>query len=233
MSDTDHRIIIVCPTRSRPKFASQLAQSFLDRPHSHSRLVLVVPQEQSELYPEIPGVEILHHPLPGITGIVPPANVFAKTLSQQCDTLSVTGDDSLFRTDDWEARVIESRQSHWLCYTNDLHQFNRLIGNYFVDSRVINALGWFWPPCFCQLYADNAWGEICKRIGNIEYLSDVVIEHIHPNAGKRPMDELTAAMNSADKYSESAAIFERYMSSDFNGDVSIVENCLNDYGSLQ
>lgn len=216
------QLILACPTRSRPELAKALCNSFLQRPHDNSKLVLVVPSEQADLYGTIEGIDILHHPLLGITGIVPPANYAAPILSSQCDTIGLVGDDSLIRTDNWEQRVLESQKSHWLCYTNDLHQGDRLVGTMFLKSSVIKTLGWFYPPCFTQLYADNVWTEVVKRLGGHEYLGDVIFEHMHPAAGKRTMDELTAAMNTLEQYGRGRSAYNEYMESSFSRDAATI-----------
>lgn len=212
-------IAIFCPTRSKPNFAADLALSYTKRPHEHSELILVIPQDQDSLYPVIPGTLRRLHPFTGITGVVKPSN-WASAQLLDYDHLALINDDMLFRTEDWEARVLRSLETHWLCYTNDLHQGPNLCGLFFVRSDVVRALGWFHPPMMKHLCVDCVWTDFCREVGGTEYLPDVVIEHIHPHAGKRPMDEITGSLNAGPEYTEAHRVWNVYKQQQLAQDVA-------------
>jgi hypothetical protein len=58
------------------------------------------------------------------------------------------------------------------------------------------------------MFLDDAWKAWGEGMGRLRYLPDVVIEHLHPDAGKAPQDERyqeASAATSAD-----AARWEQY-----------------------
>ena len=66
---------------------------------------------------------------------------------------------------------------------------------------------------------DDFWKTLGEHLGTLVYLSDVVLEHMHPNAGKAPMDDGYRAVNSRIAYRTGAAAFREYMHTRFAGDM--------------
>ena len=58
----------------------------------------------------------------------------------------------------------------------------------FITSDIIRALGYMAPPCLKHMYLDNYWKALGEGAGCLRYLPDVVIEHMHPEAGKADVD---------------------------------------------
>jgi hypothetical protein len=58
-----------------------------------------------------------------------------------------------------------------------------------MTSDIPLELGFFTLPRLQHLYADNFWLDLGKGLDRITYLPDVVIEHMHPGAGKAAHDE--------------------------------------------
>jgi hypothetical protein len=53
---------------------------------------------------------------------------------------------------------------------------------------VIQKLGYMAPPSLKHMWADPVWWEWGKAVG-MEFMPEVVIEHLHPSVGKAEMDE--------------------------------------------
>jgi hypothetical protein len=97
-----------------------------------------------------------------------------------------------------------------IAYGNDLLQGERLPTAAFMTSDIIRTLGWMCPPTLEHLYIDNAWLELGRAMGRLRYLPDVVLEHLHPDAGKAQQDQTYAEANHPDRDRRDKAAFEAW-----------------------
>jgi hypothetical protein len=118
-------------------------------------------------------------------------NVLATEYADQYDNIGHFGDDNLPRTIGWDVRIEESLERNLFCFGNDLDP-GRVPGSLsvhvFMRSEVVDKLGYMGPPSIQHMYVDPvwfAWGAATS----IEYLGDVVLEHLHYTLGKSPADE--------------------------------------------
>lgn len=104
--------------------------------------------------------------------------------------IGMLNDDQRVRTKGWDARVIDTlRDRPGICYGDDLFQGPKLVTSPFISAPIIKALGWYCLPTCEHLFVDNAWGVLGQTLDCLTYLPDVVIEHMHPFAGKGDWDE--------------------------------------------
>ena len=66
------------------------------------------------------------------------------------------------------------------------------------------------PQVMRHLYLDNFWKHLGEQTGGLRYLGDVVIEHLHPVAGKAPWDHRYAAVNASARDTEDRIAWEMY-----------------------
>jgi hypothetical protein len=163
---------------------------------------------------------------PSRPGVVASANRCSNFLAGWYDAVCYLGDDHMPRTAGFERRFVSELQrmgTGWV-YGDDLLQGERLPTAGAMASNAIRALGWMFPPELGHLYSDNAWLDLGKASGCLSYLSNVVVEHLHPLAGKASMDEGYSRVNSAEQY---ATDYEAYTAwrngSDFTRSVSLVK----------
>jgi hypothetical protein len=197
---TTEPLAVIVPTRGRPQNAARLQQAFKDTDSLNATLVLVVDADD----PELPAYRdaltdgvLITFPGPTGTGMTAALNWAAGLIAPQYDALGFMGDDHLPRTAGWDAHVLGALAGPWprVVYGNDLFQGERLPTAAFLPSRVVRAMGFMAPPVLRHLYVDNFWLDLGTQLGGLAYLPDVVIEHVHPAAGKTPMDERYAAVN--------------------------------------
>ena len=98
------------------------------------------------------------------------------------------GDDHRFRTPGWDKAITAALAQPGFAYGNDLHQGPSLPTAVFVSAVIPRTLGWFALPVCAHMRIDRAWKRMGEELGRITYLPDVVIEHLHPDAGKAPDD---------------------------------------------
>lgn len=115
-------------------------------------------------------------------------------------SIGFMGDDHRPRTQDWDLKI--ERALHELgagvVYGNDLIQGPNLPTAAFISADIIRTLGYMVPPRLVHLYIDNAWKSLGEGMGRLTYLPDVVIEHMHPIAGKAEWDAGYVEVNSGE-----------------------------------
>ena len=75
------------------------------------------------------------------------------------------------------------------------------------------------PPTLIHLYMDNFWKALGQDLGNLVYRGDIIIEHLHPIAGKAANDAGYIEVNSAEVYTKDAVAFDRYLRDQFAQDL--------------
>lgn len=118
----------------------------------------------------------------------PTLNAVAKENLSSYKYLGFMGDDHRPRTPGWDNLYCESLQTNKFVYGNDLFQGENLPTQVAMHSSVIKSLGYMCPPTLVHMYLDDAWKAWGYGIGSMEYLPEVIIEHLHPAAGKGTTD---------------------------------------------
>jgi hypothetical protein len=118
-------------------------------------------------------------------------NELAKTHVEGYEFLGHIGDDNIPRTVGWDVRIMESLERNSFCFGNDLDP-GRVPGSLsihiFMRSEVVKRLGYMGPPSIQHMYVDPVWYAWGKAT-SIEYLDDVILEHMHYSLGRSPKDE--------------------------------------------
>lgn len=220
-------LLVLVPTRGRPQSAVRMVEAWEKTDTMNARLTFVTDDDDPELEAYrtlategvIKGLVTL--PAPGVPGITIPLNRAATIFQDTAKVIGFMGDDHAPRTTGWEDRVIEAADTCCprVVYGNDLFQGAALPTAAFVPSRMIRAMGFMSPPVLRHLYVDNFWLQLGRDLGGLRYLPEVVIEHLHPAAGKAPMDDRYRAVNARAVDDADRAAFEAYMGSPAYGDV--------------
>lgn len=122
------------------------------------------------------------------------------------------GDDHRPRTQGWDQAYLDALRElgTGIVYGDDLLQGERLPTQVAMTSDIIRALGHMAPPTLTHMYVDNYWLDLGRAAGCIRYLPDVVVEHMHPFAGKGLMDEGYARVNDQRMYAVDRAAYSRW-----------------------
>ena len=208
--------LILVPTRGRPQNAIEVLKSHKEF-SCKSDLLFVVDTDDDELinYRSAVGLEHIVEVENNTRGMAYPLNVAAKKYANDYEFFSFIGDDHRLRTPDWDVafmRAIGNRPG--LAYGNDLLQGENLPTAVMMAGAIVRALGGMVPPKLKHLYLDNFWKALGNDLGNLAYLPGVVIEHLHPVAGKAEWDEGYRAVNAREVYSFDALMFDNYMKSE-------------------
>lgn len=210
-------VVMLAPTRGRPAGAAELVDAF-EETTARTRgasLVLVVDEDD----PALPRYEALGYP--GM--IVGPRLRLGPTLNRWApvavelgaEAVGFLGDDHRPRTPGWDGLMLaEVRRGSGgaVVYGDDGFQHERIPTAVVIAARLIALLGWMVPPGMVHLYLDDWWKRLGEDMGELRYLPHVLIEHMHPHAGKGVMDAGYAEVNSAEMYAADGAAFQEYLS---------------------
>lgn len=225
-------LVVIVPSRGRPENIARLAEAWHTRRIVGTQLVVAVDDDDPRLedYRKVAlpflgalwvgtrrrmcgtlnavALDLLKDHTDSLTGWLP-------------DVVGFMGDDHLPRTEGWDVDVVDALDElgSGIVYGNDLLQGERLPTAVFMTSDIVRTLGWMVPPGLVHLYADNAWLEIGRGMGRLRYLPDVVIEHMHPAAGKAPMDGRYAEVNAPEVDAADKATFEAWMADGLPGNL--------------
>lgn len=138
-------------------------------------------------------------------------NAVAVEMVQQYRFLAFMGDDHRPRTRGWDARFRECLSGGTgVVYGNDLLMGEQMPTAVAMTADIVRALGYMAPPSLVHLCLDLVWLDWGRGMGRVTYLGDVVLEHLHPAAGKAAVDAGYAECNSAEQVGADGAAYYDY-----------------------
>lgn len=211
-------LLVIVPSRNRPESVMSLASEFFGNGSGKADLLFATDDDQPP-YPEYPGVKYRRGPRLRMCGTL---NAAAVEYADKYEYIGFLGDDHRPRTKVWDEKVIDALRNNNVVYGNDLLQGERLPTAVFLRSGIITDLGYMAPPSLIHLYLDNFWLEL-GRATSIKYLPDVIIEHLHPMAGKAEWSDSYREVNDQELYDRDQKAFQKYMETQFSADVEKVQ----------
>jgi hypothetical protein len=211
-------LTILVPTRGRPQNLTRLWQAFLDTCECETRLVALVDRDDPELrayqaiYRQLEDEPMFRMGIGPRLRLGPTLNVAAPKWAARSDAVGFMGDDHLPRTAGWDGRYLDElkRLGTGLVYGNDLIQGEALPTQVAMTSDIILATGHMVPAGALHLWLDNAWLALGRALDAITYLPDVIVEHLHPIAGRAQWDAGYAEANTDARSDADRAVFERW-----------------------
>lgn len=215
-------MLYIVPSRGRPHNIAELIEAW-EATRTCAQLWVCVDNDD----PEIEGYKALRNFPDWVRVFIGPRLRLGGTLNYYTfialndqsspSIIGFMGDDHRPRTPGWDEKILSALQvagGTGVFYGNDLIQGVNLATAVAISADIIETLGYMVPPGMTHLYLDNAWMEMGKAVGSLIYLPDVVIEHVHPIAGKVPWDEGYKEVNSGELYEVDQAMFHAWMTSD-------------------
>ena len=216
--------LVILPTRSRPDSAERCINALKE--HSvKSDFVIAIDDDQSDLYPRLEGVTYEVNPRLRMNGTL---NLVANKYADKYETIYFLGDDHLVHTPKWDEYLSDAiaKKGFGLAYGNDLLQRQSLATAVMMSTNIIRAVGYMAPPKLVHLYMDNYWMILGSRLGSLWYFDKVIIEHLHPVAGKAQWDEGYVEANADEVGNADRAELHRYMEEDFAGELEKITTAL-------
>jgi glycosyltransferase involved in cell wall biosynthesis len=208
------KLLVIVPSRSRPDNAQRLLEA-IDRTSQAPVDVVFAVDADDPLKDQYPAycTQVVEG-----GSMVAALNQVAVANAEKYPYIGFLGDDTLPHRF-WYGRImwaLESKKNS-MVYGNDLIHGEGLPTAIFMDSNVIRSLGFMAPPGQKHLYVDNYWKALGDKTGNLIYVNDAVIEHLHPLVSKAENDEVYDTVNSL--YDHDHTAFNERMSSEFFNDV--------------
>lgn len=164
---------------------------------TYTHLVFGVDEDdpESDEYRKLrgPQVDVIVGPRLRMAGTL---NGIAREYVNYAEILGFMGDDHVPRTNGWDDLVRKHMVVGGILYGNDLIQGSSLPTEVFLDALIVEKLGGFVPEGFVHLFLDNTWKTWGERTGKLIYLEGMIIEHMHPLAGKAEPDAGYTDVNS-------------------------------------
>lgn len=123
------------------------------------------------------------------------------------------GDDHVPRTASWDlllVKALSELDGPGFAYGNDLLQGSALPTAWMASAAAVRALGWMMLPSCEHLFVDNAILTLGQATNRLAYVPGVIIEHVHPNAGKAVMDQSYQQSNRLEQYRRDGAAYETW-----------------------
>ncbi|MDM4722761.1 hypothetical protein QTQ03_25345 [Micromonospora sp. WMMA1363] len=219
-------LVVVVPSRGRPQAAEELARAFAVTCIADTKLLFAV-DESDSTGGEYPGWKITS-----------PTHTMVEALNAAADYLlnrdllgspppvavGFQGDDHRPRTKGWDQAYLDALRElgTGIVYGDDRYQGERLPTQCAMTADIIRALGYMAPPSLTHMYVDNFWLGLGRAAGCIRYLPDVVVEHMHPYAGKADMDAGYERVNDRRMYAKDEAAYLNYCGTRMTADVAAV-----------
>jgi hypothetical protein len=210
---------VVVPSRGRPENADRLAKAFKDT-NTEADLYFVIDNDDPKWdeYAKNKNLQLLpaDNKTGGCANSLNTGAVYLLDFSNYplYDYFVFMGDDHLPRTQNWDKAFIQALGINTgIVYGDDLLQGANL-PTAFGMSRdlVVELQGMTFPGCV-HLFFDNFVKQLGLDLNYLKYLPDVIIEHLHPVAGKAEMDEGYARVNQPKWYEKDLLALQQYLAS--------------------
>jgi hypothetical protein len=214
-------LVMMVPSRGRPQHAVELAEAFAATCTADTDLWVVVDHDDPEAteyarlldsYDVMVATSTAYRSGPGM---VPALNQAALYVAEQIRPAAVgfMGDDHRPRTVGWDAAFLRSLKARLpaLVYGNDLFQRGNLPTQVAMSTEIVEVFRWMAPPVLRHLFADDFWLDLGHGAAAIEYLPGVVIEHMHPAAGKAVMDGGYETVNAPTSHRRDQTAYHRWV----------------------
>lgn len=213
------KMCVVVPSRGRPDNADRLAKAFIDT-NAEADLWFIIDNDDPKWNEYAKNENFKCLPADNKTGgCANSLNTGAVHLLDLVkfplyDYFVFMGDDHLPRTQNWDEAFIQALgQNTGIAYGNDLLQGENLPTAFCMTRDLVMELrGMTFPGCI-HLFFDNFVKQLGIDLNYLKYLPDVIIEHLHPVAGKAEMDEGYARVNQPKWYEEDLLTLQKYLRS--------------------
>lgn len=210
-------LLIIVPSRGRPENIKRLAQAWNDT-GAHRADLLIGLDDDDPTIGEYPGWCDIGPRL----RMVGTLNKLAVKYAPLYTHIGFMGDDHCPRTPEWNLTVERELDilGTGIVYGNDLIQGATIPTAVFMTSDIIKKLGWMALPGLRHLFVDNQWKSLGEALDALTYLPDVIIEHLHPVAGKTAWDDSYKANNDSTTWDHDEKVYKAWLTDGLARDVA-------------
>ncbi len=226
-------LVIIIPTRGRPSNADATLTAIDDTSTVDPTVVLAIDADDPTVsqYQQIAAGRAMLYVLPESAGHVAAINAAAAHVLHELHPFAVVklDDDHRPRSHGWDGDYLRALHGMrtGICYGNDLLQSQNMPTAPGITADIIAALGYMAPPELGHLFCDDFWRDLAATAGCLRYLDRVIVEHVHPGAGKATWDAGYARVNSPQRYEADGAAYRSYRRTRMAADVDTVIRLMN------
>lgn len=208
-------MIVIVPSRARPATVPRVAAAWADTNawDAGAELLFAIDrddplhdryhdevQSAARRYGESIGAQVLPRWMPMCDKLNRVARALANSGTTQ--VLGFAGDDHLPRTPGWASRYLGALDGLGVGWVSceDGYRDDDLPTQWAVTTDIVRAMGRMVPAPVEHLYCDDSVRDVATCADAYAYLTDVMIEHMHPVAGKAVEDAQYARVNGAAQY---------------------------------
>lgn len=221
-------LVMLVPSRGRPKAAAELVKAFAETTTGITFLAFVVDEDDPA---RLEYAEVCDGEHSGV--LVTPSHTMVQALNLAAKAyadwgpyaIGFCGDDHRPRTAGFDRAYVDALRQlgTGIVYGDDLLQGANLPTQCAMTADIVRALGYMAPPELTHLCVDDFWRDLGRDAGCIRYLPDVVVEHMHPIAGKADWDDGHERVNHPSMYQRDLAAYALYRGARFADDVAKVK----------
>ncbi|MFF0598061.1 hypothetical protein [Streptomyces antibioticus] len=228
-------LTVVVPSRSRPHTVAQLAEAFRDTCTERTWLLFAIDEDDPACGEYRQAVSSANAHGLRVARVTQPSGTMVSALNHAArqlvdapgqvapEAIGFMGDDHRPRTKGWDRAYLDALTAlPGIVYGNDLLQGASLPTQCAIATDVVRALGHMAPAELTHLYVDNYWRDLGAAAGMLSYLPDVVIEHLHPMAGKAQWDDGHRRVNQRALYEQDRQAYAAYWARHRDRDVLAV-----------
>jgi hypothetical protein len=213
-------LLVIIPTRSRPEAVDRVMNAWQDTGAFQVAEPLWVYDRDdpraAEYLPKFDrwGGLLRCRSIPQWKPMVHKLDVAALDYARYFDHrhIGFAGDDHLPRSHGWAHDMVAALDfmGTGIVYPNDGYQGEKLATSWAMTANIVRALERMVPAPVEHLYCDNAVMDLGRALGALRYLPDVLVEHMHPVAGKAADDEQYDRVNSRGQYAKDRPAYKRW-----------------------
>jgi hypothetical protein len=222
------KILIILPTKQRINDFEKFSESWMKTTKGKSDVLVAIDMEDTTY-------DMVKEKYPFIYEKVEPSSVLeilnqmAVKYSKEYKYLSFMEDDCVFVTENWENSFIDKLNEigdYGIVWGNDLINRSYIVGLPFMDSKIVDVLGYMSPPELKYLWVDHFWKKLGEDLNTLFYFPEIIVEHRHYSSGKRQKDEISSKVDSHGVI-DMKSYKENYMKNRYHSDLLKLINARN------
>jgi hypothetical protein len=210
-------LVVLIPSLGRPSSVVPMCEAWTATgAFEHARMLWVLHADD----PALPGYQAvmvpddMHIIEPGHRGMGPAINAAGRALidDETIFAIGVLNDDHLPRTEGWAEHMLAvlHDMGTGVTYGDDLLRGESLPTAWVMTADIARAIGRVVPSLVQHWYADNSIQDLATSAGILRYVPQVVIEHMHPKAGKAEWDATYEAGNAPKVRDADRKVYDRW-----------------------
>src|SRR6188768_2063561 len=230
-------LIIFVPTRGRPQNVAPMIESFRETGAFEDLVDLVFLIDADDPHCAEYQQEVKEHPGYGFSGsasyLLCPAwlpmvpkleSAVAAHVAMSNTPVGFMGDDHRPRSDGWGKEYLRALSAGPAVIScPDGLRSDSLPTHWAMSAEIPRALGRMVPAPVEHLYCDNAVRDLAAGAGVYRWLPDLLVEHLHPLAGKAEVDEGYRKVNSVQQYQHDRAKYVIWGYRQMRADIATVK----------